>query len=367
MSLTVGLSYNLKSHCPWARGNVEDEAADYDDPQTVREIAEALESGGHEVIHLPYDAGLFANLEQSRPDIVFNLAEGWGDRSRESIVPAFLEYLGIPYTGSDPVTLGCAMDKNWAKILASQSGVPTPRALKVDPGAHIPDDLGGLSFPMFVKPNAEGSSKGIRFASKITTRDELREMVEWVHRTYGEPALVEEYLPGREFSIGLLGNGHRLRTLPIIAVRPGKDVPRVALGDDPESEFIYSYEVKHLNLEASECPARISDELTHRLEELAFRVWHAFECRDVARVDFKLGANGEPYFLEINPLPSLSREWSFLAAEGRASGLSYSELILGILDEALLRYGFEKETKSGRWAPWRAESASLERAVGSGR
>jgi len=366
MSLTVGLSYNLKTHCPWGRGNVEDEAADYDDPQTIGEIAEALESGGHRVVHLPYDAGLFATLERSRPDVVFNLAEGWGDRNRESILPAMLEYLGIPYTGSDPLTLGTALDKNWSKVLVSQANLPTARAFKVDPGADVPADLGGVSFPLFVKPNAEGSSKGIRFTSKVTSRKELETRVKWVHETYNEPALVEEYLPGREFSIGLLGNGHRLRTLPIVAVRPGKDVPRVALGADPANEFIYSYEVKHLNMEAAECPATLLPSLAQRIEDLARKVFQVFECRDVARVDFKLGADEEPYFLEINPLPSLSREASFLALEGRAVGLGYGQLILAILDEALVRYGLVEDTGSGRWATWRAESRSSPRVAGSG-
>ncbi len=367
MSLTVGLSYNLKTHCPWGRGNVEDEAADYDDPQTIGEIAEALESGGHRVVHLPYDAGLFATLERSRPDVVFNLAEGWGDRNRESILPAMLEYLGIPYTGSDPLTLGAALDKNWSKILVSQAGIPTARALKVEPGAGVPADLGGVSFPLFVKPNAEGSSKGIRFSSKVTSREELGTRVKWVHETYNEPALVEEYLPGREFSIGLLGNGHRLRTLPIVAVRPGKDVPRVALGADPVNEFIYSYEVKHLNMEAAECPADVSVSLARRIEDLARTVFQVFECRDVSRVDFKLGADGEPYFLEINPLPSLSREASFLALEARAWGLDYDRLILTILDEALVRYGLVEDTASGRWATWRAESQNSPQVAGSGK
>jgi D-alanine-D-alanine ligase len=366
MALTVGLAYNLKTHLPWGRGNVEDEAADFDDPQTIREIAEALEAGGHRVVHLPYDAGLFAALERSRPDVVFNLAEGWGDRNRESIVPAMLEYLGIPYTGSDPLTLGCALDKHWSKLLVTQAGLPTARSFKVSPGAAIPADLGGVRFPMFVKPNAEGSSKGIRFSSKVTSLSELEAMVEWVHQTYDQPALVEEYLPGREFSIGLLGNGHRLRSLPLVAVRPGKDVPEVALGADPANEFIYSYEVKHLNLETAECPATVPDALMQRIEDLAMAVWQVFECRDVARVDFKLDIDGEPSFLEINPLPSLSREWSFLALEGRAVGLDYSALILSILDECLIRCGLADDTAAGRWAKWRAESQNSPRVAGSG-
>jgi D-alanine-D-alanine ligase len=354
MSLTVGLAYNLKTDCPSGRGEVEDEAADYDDPHTIREIAEALESGGHRVIHLPYDAGLFGALGRSRPDVVFNLAEGRGGRNRESIVPAILEYLGIPYTGSDPLTLGASLDKTWGKLLVAQAGLPTPRFFKVGPGKELPGDLAGIGFPMFVKPNAEGSSKGIRFSSKVTTLGELRAMVGWVHETYNQPALVEEYLPGHEFSVGLLGNGERLALLPVIAVKAGKDVPRVALGDDPSREFIYSFEVKSRNMEAAECPARIPDALTARMRDLARRVWDVFECRDVARVDFKLGDNGDPYFLEVNPLPSLSRESSFLALAGRAMGLGYNELILAILDEALIRSGFAREPESGRWSPWRA-------------
>lgn len=372
MSLTVGLTYNLKTHCPWGRGEVEDEAADYDDPQTVEELAGALKSGGHRVVHLPYEAGLFDAINKARPDIVFNIAEGWGDRNRESIVPAFLEFLGIPYTGSDALTLGSGLDKNWAKRLVGLAGIPTPRWFSVPPGAGLPPQYAGLTFPMFVKPNAEGSSKGIRYTSKVSDRTELLRLVRWVHETYAEPALVEEYLPGREFSIGLVGNGHRLRTLPIVAVLPGKDVPAEALGDNPETEFIYSYEPKSANMEAAQCPAPISEDLESRIEDLAFRVWDAFECRDVARADFKLDATGEPHFLEINPLPCLSRETSFLALEGRAAGMTYGDLILTILDEALIRCGLAPDTETaaeacgGRWAEWRAASRIFQRSAGIG-
>jgi len=353
MSLIVGLAYNLKTQGSSGQDEVEDEAADYDDPQTIQEIAGALESGGHRVIHLPYDAGLFGTLTRSRPDIVFNLAEGRGGRNRESIVPAILEYFDIPYTGSDPLTLGASLDKAWGKLLVAQAGVPTPRFFTVGPGQQLPEGFGGIEFPMFVKPNAEGSSKGIRFSSKVTSPGELVAMVGWVQRTYRQTALIEEYLPGREYSVGLLGNRARLTVLPTIAVRAGRDVPQAALGDDPSQEFIYSYEVKSRNMEAAECPALISEALEARMRALARRVWDVFECRDVARVDFKLDADGEPYFLEVNPLPSLSREWSFLALAGRALGLGYNELVLSILDEALIRCGFRRESEGGRWTPWR--------------
>ncbi|MCL6580453.1 MAG: ATP-grasp domain-containing protein [Firmicutes bacterium] len=367
MSLTVGLAYNLKTHCPWGRGETEDEAAEYDDPVTIREVAEALEAGGHRVVHLPYQADLLSALERTRPDIVFNLAEGWGDRNRESIVPAILEFLGIPYTGSDPLTLGCALDKNLAKTLVSQAGVPTARAVKVPPGAPLPAEAGSLRFPLFVKPNAEGSSKGIRCRSKVSSPAELEAVVTWLHRTYRQPALVEEYLPGREFTVGLLGNGERLRALPVLAVLPGDGVPPQHRVQGPAGEeFIYSYEVKHLNLERAECPARIPAALERRLIELAFRVWEALECRDLARVDFKLGLDGEPYFLEVNPLPSLSREWSFLAAEGRAAGLGYRELVLGILEEALIRNGLLQDSSRGRCHGWPAEPTSTAQAAGVG-
>lgn len=354
MALSVGLAYTLKTRSQPGLGEVEDEAADYDDPQTIREIAGALESGGHQVIDLPYGAGLFDSVTRSRPDIVFNLAEGQSGRARETIVPALLEYLGIPYTGSDPITLGVSLDKTWAKILVAEAGIPTPRFLKIGPSSGLPPDLGGLMFPMFVKPNAEGSSKGIRFSSKVTTCRELEAMVEWVHTTYGQAALVEEYLPGPEYSVGLVGNGDSLTVLPVVAVRAGRDVPRAALGDNPAEEFIYSYEVKSRNMEAADCPPCLPGNLGTELAVMARRVWDALECRDLARVDFKLGADGRPQFLEVNPLPGLSREEGFLPLAGRAVGLGYDELILLILDQALLRCGFTREPGSGGWLPWRA-------------
>jgi len=256
--------------------------------------------------------------------------------------------------------------RNLAELLVAQAGLPTARFVKVAPGEELPAELSGLEFPLFVKPNAEGSSKGIRYSSKVTDRAGLEAMVRWVHDTYDQPALVEEYLPGREFSVGLLGNGPRLRTLPVVGVRPGRAVPAVALGDDPTSEFIYSYEAKSANMEEAECPADIPEALAAHLADLARRVWRVFECRDVARVDFKLDRAGTPHFLEVNPLPSLSREWSFLALEARAAGMDYQELILTILDEALIRCGFAREASDGRWAPWRAESLMRRRIAGTG-
>lgn len=328
MGFIVGLAYNLKKDCPRSDMEVEDACAEFEEQSTVDRIAKALRAGGHRVVKIPYRPGLLSRLQRLNVDIVFNIAEGWEGRCREAIVPAILESLGIPYTGSDPLTLAVCLDKAVTKAIISASGIPTPWCRKVNNVNELRDlEAGSLKYPLFVKPAYEGSSKGIRSSSKVADYRSLFEMVNWITTVYGQPALIEEFLPGREFTVGITGN-EEITAFPIMEVRP-------VLETEPES-FVYCYDTKHNNLERFLCPAPVTDELAAAILDVTIRSYRALECRDLARVDVRLDNAGVPNFLEINPLPGLSTV-SLFPVTAMASGLSFEDLIERILEVAATR------------------------------
>ncbi|HXL03323.1 MAG TPA: ATP-grasp domain-containing protein [Bacillota bacterium] len=328
MGFVVGLAYNLKKDCPGSDMEVEDADAEFEEQSTVDRIAKALRAGGHRVVKIPYRRGLLSRLQKLNVDIVFNIAEGWEGRCREAIVPAILESLGIPYTGSDPLTLAVCLDKAVTKAIVSASGIPTPWCLKVDSVNELNNyETDSLNYPLFVKPAYEGSSKGVRNSSKVTDYQGLIATVNWITTVYKQPALIEEFLPGREFTVGIVGN-QEMTVFPIMEVRP-------VVETGPES-FVYCYNTKHNNLEQFLCPAPVTDELAVAIRDVAIRSYRALECRDLARVDVRLDSSGVPNFLEINPLPGLSTV-SLFPITAMASGLSFEELVWQILDVAATR------------------------------
>lgn len=330
MMHTIGVVFNLKKDFPGLAckaHTVPDLAAECEEEETVDMLSSSLARIGEKVMLFPHKADLLERLDEARPDIVFNIAEGWAGRNRESLIPALLELLEIPYTGSDALTLGIALDKAMAKRVVSTAGVRTPRYAKIS----SMEDLSSLDmeFPVFVKPNYEGSSKGIRNSSRVKNADELAEKVKWILETYAQPAIVEEFLPGREFTVGIIGNG-RPHVLPIMEVCPGDR-------EAADGEFVYSYETKSGNLERFRVPAPIPERLASEISDMAISVFEVMECRDVARIDFRLDAEGRPNFLEINPLPGLSRV-SLLPLQARAAQMTYDDLVKWILTSAWSRY-----------------------------
>jgi D-alanine-D-alanine ligase len=276
---------------------------------------------------------LLERLLADPPEFVFNFAEGQGvGRSREARVPAMLEMLGIPYTGSDPLTLAVTLDKDCAKRLVASAGVAVPHGVVAAPDDELLQRAtgnGALAFPLIVKPAWEGSSKGIRARSLVDDQNELEEAVAVQWRDHRQPALVEEYIAGDELTVGVIGNEDP-RIIGIMRV-----LPRRANG-----RFVYSLEVKrdYLRQVDYECPARLPAEATERVEQAARAVYRVLGCRDVARIDFRL-RDGVPYFLEVNPLPGLNPESSDLVILARLAGWSYPQLITSILDAALERTG----------------------------
>ncbi|MCA9691638.1 MAG: hypothetical protein R3A51_20320 [Nannocystaceae bacterium] len=338
--VTVGLTYNLKRVSP-QRGGARDEEAEYDAPSTIAAIHQALASFGHDVVELEATAELPTLLPASGVDVVFNVAEGIRGRARESQVPALLELLDLPYTGSDPVTLSLALDKVLAKKVVRAAGVRTPEFVQLATGnERLPKEL---TFPVMVKPVAEGSSKGVVDKSVAETDAELRTIARAMIQRYRQPALVEEFLSGREFTVGLLGE-RRPRVLPpmeIVFVNPNTKHP------------IYTFDHK---LDANEqiryeAPAKLEPALLREIERAARTAFTALGCRDVARIDFRLDAKGRVNFIECNPLPGLTPDWSDLSMIAKAAGLDYRALIGEILAPALRRLrGRDKDRQGGEAA-----------------
>lgn len=340
--LAIGLVYNLKK--PPDDGIPIDAYAEFESAETVDLIANSLQSMGYHVRLIPFEGpSILAELQSAPVDLVFNIAEGLsGGRNRESIIPALLELLGKPYTGSDPTTLGVTLDKSLTKEVVAAQGIPVARGRSFfQPSAEEIDNLVSelKTFPLVVKPRWEGSSKGISATSLVKNRAELSAEIERINQLYDQPALVEEFLPGREFSVGLIGNGSDLQVFPVL---------EVVYAEKPLTDFVYSYEVKSGNRETLVCPAPIGDRLSDRLSRLAQQAFTVLGCRDWARVDFRLDGAGEPRFLEINPLPGLSKD-SLYPLQARAAGVSYPELLEKIVNSALQRQNNKREaTGSGK-------------------
>ncbi len=336
--MRIGIAYDLKKD-QRARGGgaPEDLFEEYDSEETVDAIARAIASAGHEPVKLGGGRRLMAYLLAGVPavDLVFNLAEGrGGTRSREAQVPAVCEALGVPYTHSDPLTCALTLDKALAKRVVASFGVATPRAVLVEgledlealPGAALPP------FPAIAKPDFEGSSMGVRRSSRVETRSELESLVQALLDSYGEAVLVEEYLPGAEITVPVLGTGADARVLGAMEIAPRRG---------PRDRFIYSLEVKRNYLEEVDyhVPPRLDEGSRRAVEETALRAYRALGCRDVARVDLRLAADGTPHFLEVNPLPGLNPVTGDLPICAGRVGVAYEALIARILEASLARLG----------------------------
>ncbi|HEX3658649.1 MAG TPA: hypothetical protein VHV55_22850 [Pirellulales bacterium] len=308
-------------------GLADDGQEEFDSPETILALHNVLQELGHEVQLLgDGEEMLHRLLAGPRPELVLNIAEGTGtSRSREARVPAVLEMLGIPYTGSDPLTLAAALDKDCAKRLVRAGGVITPAWVLV--GGDTPDleqRLDQLPLPVIVKPAFEGSSKGILDANLIFDRAELYEAVVRLWQAYWQPILVEEFVDGDELTVGVVGND------PPEVIGVMRVVPQQERGP-----FVYSLEVKRdwRQRVRYECPARLSAADTQAVCEAALASWRALGCRDVARIDFRL-RDHVPYFLEANPLPGLSPVSGDLVLLAGYMGLGYPDLISRIVAAA---------------------------------
>jgi len=331
----IGLVYNLKRKHLGEPGYEHE--AEFDSEKTVGAISEAIKKQGFEVVGIEARRSLSEALKEHRIDIVFNIAEGSNKRAREAQVPAICDLLGIEHTGSDATCLAITLDKAITKRLLIHDGIYTPNFRLYQGGklGEIP-----LKFPVICKPNHEGTSKGIGGASVVKSRDGLDAVVGEQYRMFGEPILIEEYVEGRELTIGVLGN-HMLKILGPMEI----SFTKVA-GQYP----VYSFEAKHDNPQSNPvfslvCPVSLGKEMDRKIINFAKRSFRSLGCRDVARIDFKLGLDQKLYFLEVNPLPGLAPGFSDLVVLAERSGVSYHSLIHRILNPAIQRWRLTGKTR----------------------
>ncbi len=347
----IALLANLKKNAPTWPGMPPDRWDDLDSEETIQAILEALEAGGHRATFLEGDETLLDTIRQVKPDLCFNICEGhWGD-GREAQVPALLEMLRIPYTGSQVLTLALTLDKPMTKRVLSYHGLPTP-PFQVFERLTEPLDP-ELRFPLFVKPSREGTGMGVSAESIVHDESQLRAQLERIFERYDQPVLVERFVEGREVTVGVVGN---LRSPVAWRVPEDEEAPRVRKGlhffpplevdmaaYPPEEAGIYTSRIK---VEMAHdfhclCPAPLREDQVERLTWLTAAVFRVTGCLDVARVDFRLDANDgdKPYILEVNPLPGLNPGYSDLCLEAAADGWTYEQLINEIVNLAAERYG----------------------------
>ncbi|MDP8212873.1 MAG: ATP-grasp domain-containing protein [Candidatus Zapsychrus exili] len=328
MGKIVGLTYDIKSDWIIDSSDTYDANAEFDKPKTVDKVVKALESGGHIVRRIGNVHSLLKQIDELDVDIVFNICEGISTRNRESQVPILLETKGIPYVGSDGLTLGITLDKVIAKRLFLAENIPTPRYFEVSSTNNL-IDLNIVDFPLIVKTRHEGSSKGISQNSRVVDYQGLERQVNLINNVYNQPALVEEFIRGTEFTVAVLGNDSP-EAMPVVQVSVDGNTN---LGDQ-----FYTFDRISSDTLQYVCPAKISDELKENIQDLAVKAYSCVGCRDFGRVDFRVDEKGNPYVLEINPLPSLDEEDVFNLFPN-VLGSDYDKTINKILDLALERYG----------------------------
>lgn len=337
--MRIGLCYDLAAD--WAGDGLDAEAAaEFDQPETVDAIASLLGAAGHDVERIGRAQELVRRLAAgARWDLAFNICEGFSGIGRESLVPALLDSYGVPYVFSDPEVLALSLHKAHCKRVVRDAGVPTADFRVLDDAAQ-PCDLG---LPVFVKPVAEGTGKGIAADSFCRSHEEVSLAVARILQRFGQPALAETWLPGREFTVGILGSGAAAESIGVVEVRAvaaygfdlkknyecvryehGSELEAFAVGYDGHPKVAYRL--------ANDAEARAAG-------EVALAAWRALGARDAGRVDVRSDAQGRPMFLEANPLAGLHPTDSDLTIAARLAGQDYAWLIGRIMDAACARLG----------------------------
>ncbi len=344
----VALTYNVKpesstkvsnnsSQTYLQSNNSLDKYAEWDTYETIFALRDAL-ALHHKVTLIEANEDAYEKFRKLNPEIVFNVAEGANGISREAQIPAMLEMLQIPYTGSDPLTLSLCLDKSRTKEVLTYHKIPNSKfVVSFGENGFAGNEL---RFPLMIKPIGEGSSKGIFNSSYVNDHETLEKTLAENVLKYNQPFIVEEYLPGREFTVAVIGNGSEARTLPIVEMNfnqlPSDMIP------------IYSYEAKWIldtrdnPLDIFTCPAKIDPDLEKKISELVLRTYNVLNCKDWSRIDVRLDADGEPNIIEVNPLPGMlpnPDDNSCYPKAARAAGMSYEETINAVLNSAAKRYG----------------------------
>ncbi|MCC6146965.1 MAG: hypothetical protein IT308_05300 [Anaerolineaceae bacterium] len=342
----VAVIANIRGQSAPTDHQAQDAGAEFDKPETIQAIQSAIESDGHSTIFLPADANLPGELQHFYPDICFNLAEGLGGDAREAQVPALLEMMHIPYTASRVLANALGLDKTMTKRIWSEAGLPTAAYQEFRRGDEPLHP--GLQYPLFIKPAREGTGMGLDERSIAHNESGLRRQIRWVTQNYRQPALVESFLPGREFTVAVMG-----RAGAAYYSRRSGDYGRDGFIRFPVLEVdnngtatpgVYGHLTKTLytgeaGVPRFLCPAPIPQTLTRRLQKLAIQAHQAIGALDISRVDIRLDAAGRPCLIEINTLPGLTPDFSDLCVITNAKGWSYNDLILEILYLGASRFG----------------------------
>jgi D-alanine-D-alanine ligase len=336
--MRIGIAFDLKPKAPLPVGAPDDLHEEFDSPQTVQAIADALRGLGHDPFELGSGRGFLEKLLTNPPELVFNIAEGHGvSRNREARVPAVCEMLGIPYTGSDALTMAAALDKDICRRMVEDADVIVPKGIVLNPphdrydGHHAEFPAlvaeSGLQLPLIAKPVYEGSSKGIRSKCLIERLEDIGPVVTSLWHDYKQGVLLEEFIAGEEVTVGVVGN----------------DPPRIlgmmhVISRQPTDRFVYSLEVKRdwENQVRYECPPKLPHQTLLALESAALHAYDILGCRDVTRIDFRV-RDGVPYFLEANPLPGLNPDTGDIVFIAKFMGVSHVRLIEMIVNAAISR------------------------------
>jgi len=324
VALKIGITYDLRSDY-LAEGYGEEETAEFDRPDTIDAVDETLCSLGYRTDRIGHIRRLTERLAAGdRWDLVFNIAEGLHGFGREGQIPALLDAYEIPYTFSDPLVSSLTLHKGMTKRVIRDLGIPTPDFAVVE----TESDLATITLPMplFAKPVAEGTGKGINAASKIISLSQLRDIVPKLLRTYRQPVLVERFLPGREFTVGIIGTGADAEALGTIEVHlnPGAE------------EDVYSYVNKERCEELVEYRL-VEGAIARDAERTALAAWRGLGCRDAGRVDLRADEGGVLHFLEVNPLAGIHPHHSDLPILCNLKGIPYRDLISRIMESATKR------------------------------
>ena len=326
--MKIALTYNLKKK---DETKPVDYFSEFDSEETINAISAALKKKGHTVDLVDVEQpNLFSHFRKNRVDMVFNIAEGKCGKFRESEIPAILDYLDIPYTGSNTFSLALALNKALTKKILKAENIPTPRFQVFAKGNQELDP--SLKFPLIVKPNREGSAKGINSSNVVNTKEALFMKIKEIQELYKQEVLVEEFIEGKELTVGILENG-KVRILPILEI----DFSTCK----KSGEYFYTWRMKEFQGNAEfglvptfHCPARLDKDTEELVKEIAMKTHQAVGCCGISRTDIRLSEDSVPYVLEINPLPGLNPTESNFPIMAYAAGMKYEDIIEAILISA---------------------------------
>ncbi len=334
----IAFTFNVRHTKPGYEKEAQSEA-EFDEPKTITAIHQAIVDNGYEVTDIEADEDAYDKLKALREkiDLVFNIAEGLRGELREAQVPAILEMLGIPYTHSGALADAISLDKTLTKQVWQFYGLPTPRFVTI--GAKEKPYVEGLDFPVLVKPNSEGSSKGIFNDNLVEHPKDLIERIRKIQKEYGNGVLVEEFLPGREFTVTVMGNegiGKGIYILPIVEQNYDIFPKNLQKFASYEAKWFFEDTLKHAH-EAYICPAKLTAGLQKTIEQLCIKAYQVLHCRDVARIDLRLDGKGKPHLLEINTLPGMmpgTDVVSYFPVAARAAGIDFTQMVGRVITHA---------------------------------